>query len=126
MLEVAVHLYGGLRGEPPGIMGYDRYPASYLVSYDIATRISAQSSQLLEGFGTVLAISVFECPGGGTRWTQESRARPEMNYDSNQVLFVSLGLEAPMPHLFIEGSGTAQSSLTVTISDLTSACTSVL
>jgi CRISPR-associated protein Cas2 len=68
----------------------------YLVCYDIANpKRLRRVARLLEGFGTRLQYSVFECPLDELRLEQAKAAlREEINSDQDQVLFVSLGPEA--------------------------------
>lgn len=79
----------------------------YLVSYDICdSKRLRRVAKVLEGFGTRLQYSVFECPLDGMRLAQLKAAlAPEMNYDQDQVLFVSLGLESADATLVIEAMG---------------------
>ncbi len=79
----------------------------YLVSYDICDpKRLRRVAKVLEGFGTRLQYSVFECPLDGMRLAQLKAAlAPEMNHEQDQVLFVSLGLENADATLVIEAMG---------------------
>jgi CRISPR-associated protein Cas2 len=79
----------------------------YLVCYDIANpRRLRRVARLLEGFGTRLQYSVFECPLDELRLEQAKAAlREEINSDHDQILFVSLGPEAGDATLVIAALG---------------------
>jgi len=79
----------------------------YLVSYDICDpKRLRRVARVLEGFGTRLQYSVFECPLNPTRLAQlKSELAPELNHEQDQVLFVSLGLESSDATLNIEAMG---------------------
>lgn len=79
----------------------------YLVSYDIANpKRLHRVAKVIEGFGTRLQFSVFECPLDPMRLAQLKAALAnEINQDEDQVLFVSLGLETNDATLIIEALG---------------------
>ncbi len=79
----------------------------YLVSYDIANpRRLRRVAQVLEGFGTRLQFSVFECPLDPLRLASAKTAlTEEINHDEDQILFVSLGPAAADAGLSIESLG---------------------
>ncbi len=79
----------------------------YLVSYDISNaKRLRRVAKVLEGFGTRLQYSVFECPLDAMRFEQLKAAlSTAMNHDEDQVLFVSLGLESADATLVIESMG---------------------
>jgi len=90
----------------------------YLVSYDICDpKRLRHVAKVLEGFGTRLQYSVFECPLDGMRLAQLKTALdPEINHDEDQVLFVSLGVEAADATLVIDTLGlpyTVRSRVTI-------------
>jgi CRISPR-associated protein Cas2 len=90
----------------------------YLVSYDICDpKRLRRIAKVLEGFGTRLQYSVFECPLDELRLAKLKTAlAPEMNYDQDQVLFVSLGLESADATLVIDALGqpyTVRSRVTI-------------
>ena len=90
----------------------------YLVSYDISDpKRLRKVARSLEGFGVRLQYSVFECPLDAMRLAQLKAAlAPEMDYDQDQVLFVSLGLESADATLIIEAMGqpyTVRSRVTI-------------
>lgn len=79
----------------------------YLVSYDICDpKRLRRVAKVLEGFGSRLQYSVFECPLDPTKLAQlKSALTEELNHDQDQVLFVSLGLESADATLSIEAVG---------------------
>ena len=79
----------------------------YLVSYDISDpKRLRRVAKVLEGFGSRLQYSVFECPLESTRLEQLKAALfREINEDEDQVLFVCLGLESSDASLIIEAMG---------------------
>ena len=90
----------------------------YLVSYDIChPKRLRRVAKVLEGFGTRLQYSVFECPLDDMRMAMLKAAlTPEMNHDEDQVLFVSLGAENADASLIIEAMGqpyTVRSRVTI-------------
>jgi CRISPR-associated protein Cas2 len=90
----------------------------YLVSYDICEpKRLRRVAKVLEGFGTRLQYSVFECPLDGMRLAQLKAALdPEINHDEDQVLFVSIGVEAADATLVIDTLGlpyTVRSRVTI-------------
>jgi len=90
----------------------------YLVSYDIANpKRLRMVAKTLESFGTRLQYSVFECPLDGLRLEKLKAALAEIiHYESDQVLFVSLGPAAGDASLIIEAMGqpyTVKSRVTV-------------
>lgn len=79
----------------------------YLVSYDIcAPKRLRRVAKTLEGYGTRLQFSVFECPLDKLRLA-ELRAELDgvIKHDEDQVLFVSLGLLAAEDNVVIEALG---------------------
>lgn len=90
----------------------------YLVSYDIANpKRLRRVARLLEGFGSRLQFSVFECPLDPLRLALVKAALAEqINHDEDQVLFVSLGPAAAEASLSIEALGKAyKTRRTVTV-----------
>ena len=90
----------------------------YLVSYDIANaKRLRRVAQTLESYGTRLQYSVFECPLDDLRLAQARAALAEIiNAEHDQVLFVSLGLEAADATLIIDALGlpyTVRSRVTI-------------
>ena len=79
----------------------------YLVSYDIADpKRLRKVAEVVEGFGSRLQYSVFECPLDPMRLAQlKSALAGEINCDEDQVLFVSLGPAANDASLVIEAMG---------------------
>lgn len=79
----------------------------YLVSYDIANpKRLRRVARVLEGFGTRLQFSVFECPLDAMRLAIAKTALAEqINHDEDQILFVSLGPAATDAGLSIEALG---------------------
>jgi len=71
----------------------------------------------MEGYGTRLQFSVFECPLDALRLAQAKAALAQIiNTDHDQVLFVSLGPEANDATLIIEALGmpyTVRSRVTI-------------
>ena len=88
----------------------------YLVSYDICDpKRLRRVAKVLEGFGTRLQYSVFECPLDAMRMAKLKAALRLMNHDQDQVLFVSLGSSADAT-LIIEAMGqpyTVRSRVTI-------------
>jgi CRISPR-associated protein Cas2 len=90
----------------------------YLVSYDIANaKRLRRVAKCLEGYGTRLQYSVFECPLDDLRLAQAKASLAEIvNSDHDQVLFVSLGPEAADATLIIDAMGlpyTVRSRVTI-------------
>jgi len=81
----------------------------YLVSYDIANpKRLRRVARVLEGFGSRLQFSVFECPLDPLRLaTVKAELAQHINHDEDQVLFVSLGPAASEASLSIEALGKA-------------------
>lgn len=79
----------------------------YLVSYDVCDpKRLRRVARVLEGFGTRLQYSVFECPLDGMRLAElKSEIQPILNHGEDQVLFVSLGPDAREASLVIEAMG---------------------
>lgn len=79
----------------------------YLVSYDIANpKRLRKVARTLEGFGTRLQYSVFECPLDGLRLERlKSTLWEIIHHEADQVLFVSLGPAAGDASLQIEALG---------------------
>ena len=90
----------------------------YLVSYDICDpKRLRRVAKVLEGFGTRLQYSVFECPLNDMRLAElKAELAPVLNLEQDQVLFVSLGLENADATLVIEAMGmpyTVRSRVTI-------------
>lgn len=90
----------------------------YLISYDISdARRLRRVAKVLEGYGTRLQYSVFECPLDEVRLAQAKSALAEIiNTDHDQVLVVSLGAAAADATLAIEALGlpyTVRSRVTI-------------
>lgn len=90
----------------------------FLVSYDISDpKRLRKVARLLEGFGTRLQYSVFECALDGLRLAElKSELHPVLNFSEDQVLFVSLGPNSEDASLHIEALGlpyTVRSRVTV-------------
>ena len=90
----------------------------YLVSYDVSDpKRLRRIARIMEGFGTRLQYSVFECPLDDIRLAElKSRLQPVMNHNEDQVLFVSLGPSARDATLVIDAMGrpyTARTRVTV-------------
>ena len=79
----------------------------YLVSYDITNpRRLRRVARTLEGFGTRLQYSVFECSLDNLRLAElKSQLQPIVNHSEDQVLFVSLGPSSGNPTLVITTMG---------------------
>jgi CRISPR-associated protein Cas2 len=79
----------------------------YLVSYDIChPKRLRRVAKAMEGFGTRIQFSVFECPLDDTRLQKLKAAlHPLMNLEEDQVLFVSLGPEDSRHSIRIEAMG---------------------
>lgn len=79
----------------------------YLVSYDVCDpKRLRKVARALEGFGTRLQYSVFECPLDPVRLAAlKSEIHPILKHDEDQVLFVSLGPDANDATLVIEAMG---------------------
>jgi CRISPR-associated protein Cas2 len=79
----------------------------YIVSYDIANpKRLRRVARVLEGFGTRLQFSVFECPLDPMRLAAaKTELADQINHDEDQVLFVSLGPAASDANLSIEALG---------------------
>ena len=79
----------------------------YLVSYDIADpKRLRRVARIMEGYGTRLQFSVFECPLDDLRLAQvRSELDEEINHEEDQVLFVYLGLSATDENVVIEAMG---------------------
>jgi len=79
----------------------------YLVSYDIADpKRLRKVARSLEGFGTRLQYSVFECPLDDLRLEKlKAELHPLLKHDEDQVLFVSLGASSRDASLIIDAMG---------------------
>ena len=79
----------------------------YLVSYDISDpKRLRKVARSLEGFGTRLQYSVFECPLDDLRLEKlKMELQDLLNHDEDQVLFVSLGASSKDASLIIEAMG---------------------
>ncbi len=79
----------------------------YLVSYDISDpKRLRRVARTLEGFGTRLQYSVFECALDDLRLqTLKSELQPHLNHQEDQVLIVSLGPSGGDATLVIEAMG---------------------
>jgi CRISPR-associated protein Cas2 len=65
----------------------------YIVSYDIAdSKRLRRVARVIEGFGSRIQYSVFECPLDSLRLQQlKARLKEEINRNHDQVLFIDLG-----------------------------------
>jgi CRISPR-associated protein Cas2 len=79
----------------------------YLVSYDIChPKRLRRVAKAMEGFGTRIQFSVFECALDEMRLNKLKAAlHPLMNQEEDQVLFVSMGPEDSKHALRIEAMG---------------------
>lgn len=79
----------------------------YLVCYDICdSKRLRQVAKVVEGFGSRLQFSVFECPLDDMRLQQLKAAlQDQINTEQDQILFVSLGPEASDTGLRIDAMG---------------------
>lgn len=79
----------------------------YIVSYDIADpRRLRQVARLLEGFGSRIQYSVFECPLDKLRLEKlKARLKETIQRDSDQILFIDLGSTTAHTGLKIESMG---------------------
>ena len=79
----------------------------YLVSYDIASpKRLRKVARTVEGFGTRLQYSVFECPLDDMRLEKLKAALWEIiHHEADQVLFISLGPAAGDASLIIDALG---------------------
>jgi CRISPR-associated protein Cas2 len=79
----------------------------FLVSYDVCDpKRLRRVARVLEGFGTRLQYSVFECALDPLRLAElKSCLHPVLNFGEDQVLFVSLGPNAEDASLHIEAMG---------------------
>jgi len=84
-----------------------RSRAHYLISYDICDPKRLRCvAKLLEGYGTRLQYSVFECVLDEPRLRQlQADLHPILNHEEDQVLFVSLGPGSGDPTLIITALG---------------------
>lgn len=79
----------------------------YLISYDISNpKRLRRVARALEGFGTRLQYSVFECPLDALRFEKlKAELHELLNHGEDQVLFVSLGAASKDASLTIESMG---------------------
>jgi CRISPR-associated protein Cas2 len=79
----------------------------YLVSYDISDpKRLRKVARCLEGFGTRLQYSVFECALDDLRLEKlKAEVQELVNHQEDQVLFVSLGPSSSDATLVIEAMG---------------------
>ena len=79
----------------------------YIVSYDIADpRRLRKVARIVEGFGTRIQYSVFECPLDNLRLEKlKARLKDALNRDADQILFIDLGETAASTGLRIESIG---------------------
>ncbi|MDA7618637.1 CRISPR-associated endonuclease Cas2 [Verrucomicrobia bacterium] len=79
----------------------------YLISYDIANaKRLRRVAKTMEGFGTRLQYSVFECPLNDLRLAElKSKLQTILKHDEDQVLFISLGPSAKDATLVIDAMG---------------------
>jgi CRISPR-associated protein Cas2 len=79
----------------------------YIVAYDIShPRRLRKVARTLEGYGTRLQLSVFECPLDGVRLAKaKAQLAEQINHEEDQVLFVALGPAAGDANLHIEALG---------------------
>lgn len=90
----------------------------YLVSYDIShPKRLRRVAKTLEGYGTRLQYSVFECPLDGLRLEKLKASLWEIiHHEADQILFVSLGSAYGDASLIIEALGqpyTVRSRVTI-------------
>ena len=79
----------------------------FLVCYDIShPKRLYRVAKTLEGYGSRLQFSVFECPLDKLRLAEvKARLSAILHYEEDQLLFVSLGSEASDTSLIIEALG---------------------
>jgi len=79
----------------------------YIVSYDIAhPKRLRRVAKLMEGYGTRIQYSVFECALDELKLEQlKADARQELNTAEDQVLIISLGSSAKDANLVIDYLG---------------------
>ena len=90
----------------------------YLVCYDISDpKRLRKVAHSLEGFGSRLQYSVFECPLDDLRLEMlKAELRPLLNHNEDQVIFVSLGACSRDTNVLIEALGlpyTVRSRVTI-------------
>ena len=90
----------------------------YLVSYDVCEpKRLRRVAKTMEGFGTRIQYSVFECAMDELRLQRlKSELHPLLHHEEDQVLFVSLGPEDSSQGLRIEAMGqpyTVRSRVTI-------------
>ena len=81
--------------------------ARYLVSYDVChPKRLRRVAKAMQGFGTRIQFSVFECALDPKRLNVMKAALHELlNHEEDQILFVSLGPEDSSHGLRIEAMG---------------------
>lgn len=79
----------------------------YLVSYDVCDpKRLRRVAKAMEGFGTRIQYSVFECPMDEMRLARlKAELHALLHHEQDQVLFVSLGPEDSAHNLRIEAMG---------------------
>lgn len=90
----------------------------FLICYDIShPKRLRRVAKLMEGYGSRLQFSVFECPLDKMRLAEvRSKLFEILHQEEDQVLFVSLGQETADTHLIIEAIGlpyTARTRITI-------------
>jgi CRISPR-associated protein Cas2 len=68
----------------------------YIVSYDVADpKRLRKVARILEGYGTRIQFSVFECPLDDLKLSSlNADLHGEINHDADQILFITLGPES--------------------------------
>lgn len=86
----------------------------FLVCYDISHPKRLRNvAKVLEGYGSRLQLSVFECPLDAQRLAEiKAELADIIHYEEDQVLFVSLGQESTNAGLIIEALGLPYSKRT--------------
>ena len=79
----------------------------FLVCYDIShPKRLYRVAKTLEGYGTRLQLSVFECPLDKLRLAEiKAKLSDVLHHEEDQVLFVALGSETSDASLIIETLG---------------------
>lgn len=79
----------------------------FLVCYDIShPKRLYRVAKTLEGYGSRLQLSVFECPLDKLRLAEvKAKLSGILHHEEDQVLFVALGSEASDAGLIIEAMG---------------------
>lgn len=79
----------------------------FLVCYDIShPKRLRRVAKVLEGYGSRIQLSVFECPLDKQRLAEvRTKLWEALHHDEDQVLFVSLGQETTDAGLIIDSLG---------------------